>query len=176
MRVVAGMLRGRRLVAPPGRHTRPTGDRVREAIFNHLTSFDAVLDATTVDLFAGSGALGIEALSRGARACTFVESARPALDALRANLSSLGLRERATVVAADALAWVKATRPDVTLCLADPPYAFDEWAALLAPVSAKVIVAESDREIALPAGFDAVRTRRYGSTVVTIGHCGTSDR
>ncbi|MGA1345675.1 MAG: RsmD family RNA methyltransferase, partial [Ilumatobacteraceae bacterium] len=95
MRVVAGELRGRRIVAPAGRDTRPTTDRVREAIFNALGSAGLVEGALVADLFAGSGALGIEALSRGAERCVFVETDRAALAALEQNLDHLGLRSRA---------------------------------------------------------------------------------
>ncbi len=94
MRVVAGELRGRRIDAPPGNDTRPTTDKVREATFNALGSLDLVRDALVVDLYAGSGALGIEALSRGAAHCTFVERDRSALRTLRDNLAALGLDDR----------------------------------------------------------------------------------
>ena len=87
MRVVAGELRGRRIDAPPGLDTRPTTDKVREAVFNALGSLDLIRDATVADLYAGSGALGIEALSRGAAHCTFVERDRTALRTLRGNLA-----------------------------------------------------------------------------------------
>ncbi len=91
MRIVAGELRGRRLVAPGGDATRPTTDRVREAIFNALGSLGVVDGALVVDLYAGSGALGFEALSRGAEHCTFVERDRAALSAIEANRAELGL-------------------------------------------------------------------------------------
>ncbi|MDQ1424148.1 MAG: hypothetical protein QOD72_1646, partial [Acidimicrobiaceae bacterium] len=133
MRVVAGSARGRRLVAPEGRDTRPTGDRVRQAVFNALTSLDAVVDARVLDLYAGSGALGIEALSRGAAHATFVERSSVALAAIRANLDTTGLGGRATVVQADALSWLPA-RDAVDLALVDPPYAFAEWSSLLGRV------------------------------------------
>src|SRR5829696_7781962 len=89
VRVVAGELRGRRIVAPPGATTRPTSDRVREAVFNALGSLGVVDGAAVADLYAGSGAMGIEALSRGAASCTFVERDRDALRALRENIDSL---------------------------------------------------------------------------------------
>ena len=127
VRVVAGELRGRRLVAPPGSTTRPTSDRVREATFNALGSLGAIEDAVVLDLFAGSGALGIEALSRGAAQCTFVERDRAALAALRANLDALPARRRSGHGACGAT-------PPVgpwDLALLDPPYAFDGWTDLL---------------------------------------------
>src|SRR4051794_3909992 len=101
MRVVAGTVKGRRLEAPKGEQTRPTSDYVREAIFNTLGSLlgiDAVEDATVVDLFAGSGAFGIEALSRGAAHATFVDGDRRAVAATRANLAATGFERQATVV------------------------------------------------------------------------------
>lgn len=167
MRVVAGSARGRRLEAPPGRDTRPTADRVREATFNALGSLGAVDGADVVDLFAGSGALGIEALSRGAAHCTFVESSRTAADVIRANLASTGLSDVATVVVADAPSWCAAVRRRFDLALVDPPYAFDGWAALLAVVPADLVVAESGREVPPPPGWGSLRSRRYGTTVTT---------
>ncbi len=135
MRVVAGSARGRRLEAPEGESTRPTGDRVREAVFNSLHSLGAVEDATVLDLFAGSGALGIEALSRGAAHATFVDTDRRAIGAIEANLAATGLAERATVLRADAdsvVARAVAEGRRWDLALLDPPYAFDGWADLLA--------------------------------------------
>jgi 16S rRNA (guanine966-N2)-methyltransferase len=169
VRVVAGTAKGRRLVTPAGRDTRPTSDRVRESIFNALHSLGAVQDATVLDLFAGSGALGIEALSRGAAHCTFVESAPAALAAIRQNLDGAGLTPRATVEARTAEAYL-ARRPEpVDVALCDPPYAFAGWADLLARLPAGLVVCESDRPVELGPGWDAARTRRYGSTVVTFG-------
>src|SRR5215213_10048548 len=103
MRIVAGRHKGRRLRAPAGAGTRPTADRVREALFSILGSIDGL---RVLDLYAGSGALGLEALSRGAASATFVESARPALAAIRANLDAVG--EEADVVASDAIKWLRA--------------------------------------------------------------------
>lgn len=169
MRVVAGEHRGRRLVAPAGTGTRPTSDRVREAIFNVLTSAAGGLDGYRVlDLFAGSGALGIEALSRGAAHVTFVEQARAAAATVRRNLDELGIGEdRATVVVGDALRHVAVEAP-VDLVLADPPYAFDAWPALLARLDAELAVLESDREPPLTPPWECVREKRYGTTVVTL--------
>ena len=134
MRVVAGELRGRRIEAPPGTGTRPTTDKVREATFNALGSLDVVRDAVVIDLYAGSGALGIEALSRGAEHCTFIERDRAAIRTLRENLASLGLEDRAKVVPGDAFVFAKGV--DADLVLADPPYGFDAWPELLAAVLA----------------------------------------
>ena len=107
VRVVAGTARGRRLVAPAGRDTRPTSDRVRESIFNALHSLGAVEEATVVDLFAGSGALGIEALSRGAAEATFVDSDPRAVAAIKRNLGAIGVD--ASVHRRDVLAFLAST-------------------------------------------------------------------
>jgi 16S rRNA (guanine966-N2)-methyltransferase len=166
MRVVAGMARGRRLQAPPGTDTRPTSDRAREAIFNALHSLGALVDARVVDLFAGSGALGIEALSRGAASCTFVERDRVAADVVEANLAHCGL-DGGTVVRADVMRWLEGARGPFDLVLADPPYAFDEWAAVLGLLDAPLAVLESDRPIDPPPEWVVTRSKHYGGTVVT---------
>ncbi|MCI0346720.1 MAG: 16S rRNA (guanine(966)-N(2))-methyltransferase RsmD [Chloroflexi bacterium] len=168
MRVVAGSAKGRRIVAPAGRDTRPTSDRVREAVFNALVSLGTVDGATALDLFAGSGALGIEALSRGAAYATFVERDRAALASIRANLSATGLADRAAVVERDALAYVAAQRAHVDIAFLDPPYAFDGWDALLEALPADLAVIESDRPVDGGEGWELVRHRRYGTTVVSI--------
>lgn len=171
MRVVAGSARGRRLGAPPGADTRPTTDRVREAVFNALGSLGIVEGATVVDLYAGSGALGIEALSRGAASAHFVESDRRAAAVIEDNLEALALADRAVVVRRPVEAAIADLPAPLDLVLADPPYAFDGWPELLArllPLLAHgaVVVAESDRSLTLPAGWEKVRERTYGGTVV----------
>lgn len=171
MRVVAGTVGGRRLVAPPGADTRPTTDRVREAMFNALGSLGAVVGAEVADLYAGSGALGIEALSRGADRAHFVESDRRAADVVAANLADLGLDDRGVIVRRPVEAAIDALPDALDLVLADPPYAFDGWADLLARLVPKladdaVVVAESDRSLDLPHGWEKVRERTYGGTVV----------
>ena len=122
MRIIAGEWRGRRLVAPAGDATRPTADRTREALFSMLASRLGSFEGLVVaDLFAGSGAGGLEALSRGAAECVFVERDRAALDAIRANVAALGAGERAVVRGGDALTLPPPARvPD--LVLLDPPY------------------------------------------------------
>ena len=167
MRVVAGDLRGRQFEAPPGRDTRPTTDKVREAVFNALGSLDLVRDARVADLYAGSGGLGIEALSRGAAHVTFVERDRAAVAVLRDNLARLGLVQRSRVVVGDAVAMAGGL--DVDLVLADPPYEFDQWPALLAAVRADFVVAEAGRALdpAALAGWEVTRSRRYGRTWVS---------
>lgn len=181
MRVVAGVARGRRLAAPAGDRTRPTSDRVREAVFNALDSLGELRGATVLDLFAGSGALGIEALSRGAASVTFVDADRDAVRAISSNLEATGLAAaeaatgagagRSRVVRGDALAHVRGLAGPVELVLADPPYAFDDWAGLQQELRDRcpgaLLVAESDRPVAPVEGGESLRERRYGGTVVT---------
>ena len=187
MRIVAGSARGRKLVAPDSPTTRPTSDRVREAIFNALYSLDDAVDqASVLDLFAGSGALGLEALSRGAAHVTFVERDRQALPVLERNIDGTGVdRAAVTVVRADAVDWLRSApwqrvreQPHIApgqpfdIALLDPPYDFDDWAALLALVPATLSVIESNRDITTSladAGqWEIIRHRRYGGTVVTM--------
>jgi 16S rRNA (guanine966-N2)-methyltransferase len=167
VRVVGGSARGRTLVAPPGERTRPTSDRVREAIFNALRSRGAVDGSDVLDLFAGSGALGVEALSQGAAHATFVDSDRVARQAVRRNLEACGFLDRAAIVAGPAerfLARPGGERFDLAFC--DPPYAFASWGRLLASLPADLAVIESDRPVTVPAGWDLVRESRYGGTWV----------
>jgi 16S rRNA (guanine966-N2)-methyltransferase len=174
VRIVAGSRKGHRIEAPKGVVTRPTGDRVREAVFSILGS---VGGARALDLFAGSGALGLEALSRGATSCVFVERDRDAVRVIQANLTKLGLTG-AVVVARDATTALREERDRgrrYDLVLADPPY--EDWerheAALAELVPAVladdglVVVETADRiEPALP--LDLVTTRRYGSARITV--------
>lgn len=167
LRVVAGALGGRRIDAPVG--ARPTSDRVREAVFNALESLGALEGAEVLDAFAGSGALGIEALSRGAAAVTFVERDPRARRVLEDNLATLDLVGSATVRAGSALDVLTAGAWD--LVLLDPPYADEGWPDLLAATAGAtrvggVVVVESDRTIPHPRSLTSLRSRRYGGTVV----------
>jgi len=165
MRVVAGDLRGRRIESPSGDATRPTTDKVREAVFNALGSLDVVDGANVVDAFAGTGAMGIEALSRGAAHCTFIEKDRDALQVLKRNIATLGLADRSSVVSVDAIAAL-AQHGDCDLFIADPPYGFSDWSSVLRHVTASVVVLESDRDIAEVDGWETVRAKKYGRTHV----------
>ncbi len=184
MRIIAGTLKGRRIVSPKGHTTRPTTDRVRESVFSVLTSVmgEDLDDAVVLDAFAGSGALGIEALSRGARSCVFVELDRQARRALTDNIASLGLAQRASVLPVDVFAQARrgiisdAGQP-FSLILLDPPYTIDpaRTGRLLADLSSAnaiepgcVVVWEhaSNVEPEWPAGFSELSRRRYGSTHV----------
>jgi 16S rRNA (guanine966-N2)-methyltransferase len=139
---------------------------VREATFNALHSLGAVEDASVLDLFAGSGALGIEALSRGASHATFVDRDAGAVAAVRANLEATGLAGRATVVRGDA---ADHAGTPVDLALLDPPYDLAEaaWSGLLAKLRAGLVVLETPAPVVLPAGWSVLREKRYGTTVVT---------
>jgi 16S rRNA (guanine966-N2)-methyltransferase len=122
MRIIAGQWRGRKLAAPKGDATRPTADRTRETLFSMLTSRLGDFDGLQVaDLFAGSGALGLEALSRGAASCLFVEQDRAAVDTIRANIAAMDARDAARVETSSATQLRAATQP-LDLILLDPPY------------------------------------------------------
>lgn len=178
MRVIAGRFGGRRLAAPHGSGTRPTADRVKEALFSMLGPVDGLI---VLDLFAGTGALGIEALSRGAAKAVFVERDRAALAALRSNLAALGLGQQidaAQVRPLDAfMALDQAADAGETydLIFLDPPYAkADAWRPKLAQALPKVlasggvVVVENDRRTPLGLDMPVRRRRRYGDTSITI--------
>lgn len=167
MRVVAGSARGRRLQAPAGLSVRPTSDRVRESVFNMLVSLDVVRGSAVADLFAGTGAMGIEALSRGAASCVFVDADPVAARTIRSNLDAVKVAG-GTVVQADVLRWLEGSTASFDLVLCDPPYAFDDWPRLFGGLRAAVVVAESDRELDPGAGWEVLKSRRYGGTVVTL--------
>ncbi|MBV2358959.1 16S rRNA (guanine(966)-N(2))-methyltransferase RsmD [Thalassococcus sp. CAU 1522] len=181
MRIVAGDWRGRRLAAlgkgDPAAHLRPTTDRVREALFNMLAGGrfgDPIIDAVVLDLFAGTGALGLEALSRGAASATFVETGRAGLRLLRDNIASLGCADRAQVLAVDATRLPAATEP-ATLVFLDPPYGKGLGEAALAAAQARgwiapaaLVVWEEATEQAAPPGFTRLDARRYGDSWITI--------
>jgi 16S rRNA (guanine966-N2)-methyltransferase len=177
LRVIAGRFGGRRLAVPAGRDVRPTAERVREALFSMLGALDG---ARVLDLYAGTGALGIEALSRGAASVVFVERAPASLLVLRANLEALGLRpDEAEVLREDvpaALRQLARAERSFELVLLDPPYAADEGArALQALAEARVlapgarVVFERSRRHALPpiVGLRLIDERRYGDTTVS---------
>lgn len=165
MRVVAGSAGGLRLQGPSGPNVRPTTDKVREAIFNSLNSLFEIEGASVLDLFAGTGACGIEALSRGAGSATFVDSDRKAIAVVRENLRTT--KFEANVVCRDVLQYL-VDGPKVDVAFVDPPYVFDDWSVLLDSLDAGVAVCESDRSIEPPAGWQVVRNKRYGDTTVTI--------
>ena len=181
-RIISGAFGGRRIDVPPGAATRPTSDRVREALFGRLSHQDVLAGARVLDLFAGSGALGLEAVSRGARSVTFVESHRPTLEVLRRNVSGLAgpSAGAASSVMGEPVgrALLRGADEPYDLVLADPPYAMpeEELADVLAllvlhrwlAVDAVVVVERSSRspEPRWPAGLGSVDERRYGETRV----------
>lgn len=178
MRIVAGELRGRKLVAPAGHSTRPTTDRAREALFNKLQHrFAGLLDgARVLDLYAGTAALGLEALSRGAEFCLFVEMAADARAAIRTNIEALGLQGRTKVFRRDAsrLGDIGTMAP-FDLVFADPPYnrrlGERALAAALAggwlkPGSLCVVEEAATATFDLPDGFELLDTLKHGTSVV----------
>ena len=178
MRVIAGTLGGRRLKAPRGRGTRPTADRVREALFSMLGEIGG---ARVLDVFAGTGALGIEALSRGAATAVFVERDARAAAVLRENLDSLGLAAgRAELRRGEALRTLRTARERgelYDLVLIDPPYGDaarlgEKLTALLAPLLAPGarVASESDRRTPLDLDLQVATERRYGDTSITISN------
>jgi 16S rRNA (guanine966-N2)-methyltransferase len=175
VRVVAGLYRGRRLEAPRGRSTRPTADRIREALFSILGA-GAVEGARVLDLFAGSGALGIEALSRGAREAVFVDSDARAAAAIRRNLEALAIE--AAVQRRDAFAWLRGAVGEggtFDIVFADPPYSSaGQTAGRLSELLPAVLndtsltVTESDKRNPLELALPLVDERTYGDTRIAI--------
>ncbi|WP_425098061.1 16S rRNA (guanine(966)-N(2))-methyltransferase RsmD [Tropicibacter sp. S64] len=181
MRIIAGEFRGRRLAAvgkgDPGAHLRPTTDRVREALFNMLDGgrFGQPFDGSRVlDLFAGTGALGLEALSRGSAFVTFVEKGRVGQGLIRENLTLLGCADRVKLLGTDALRLPQAEAP-ADLVFLDPPYgkglgekalAVARGAGWIAPDA--LIVWEENAPQTAPDGFTLLESRKYGDTVVTL--------
>jgi 16S rRNA (guanine966-N2)-methyltransferase len=173
MRVIAGSHGGRTLAAPRGQATRPTSDRVREALFSILGDISG---AEVLDLYAGSGALAIEALSRGAASATLVDSAPAAIASVRRNLTALGLEAR--VRREDVRAFLRAasrSAPQYDLVFLDPPYRHSgelgaQLSAALAPLLAPGarVVAESDRRAPLRLELPLLDERRYGDTLILI--------
>ena len=170
MRVVAGTFKGRRLAAPRGTRTRPTADRVREALFSMLGD---VGDARVLDLYAGSGALGIEALSRGAASAVFVERDAQALAAIERNLAAVGVE--ATVVRQDVLRFLARADGAFDLVFCDPPY--DSASRLAGQLADRLpalcaedarIVTESDKRNPLVLPFPLLVERAYGDTRIAI--------
>jgi 16S rRNA (guanine966-N2)-methyltransferase len=179
LRVVAGTARGRRLVAPKS-DARPTADRAKEALFTALGA-DRFTGAIVLDLYAGSGALGIEALSRGAASAVFVDRDRRAEDAIRTNLAHTGFAEQARVTRASATAFLRRQPPDrpFDVVFVDPPYDLDAHAltavldtlgapGLLAPGAIVVVETRRDAPPRLPTGWGVQWQRTYGDTLLTV--------
>ena len=177
MRIVAGTWRGRTLIAPPGMDTRPTADRVRQALFDMLMHAPwagraCIEDALVLDVFAGTGALGLEALSRGAARAVFVENARPALTALRANIAACKAADRCEVLPVDTLSILGGDKAAIVFL--DPPYGQDLVPRALARLRTvgrvgpgSLVVAETGRDEAALA-VEALAERTHGAARITI--------
>ena len=173
MRVITGEARGRKLVTLEGEDVRPTTDRVKEGMFN-IIQFD-LEGANVIDLFAGSGQLGIEALSRGAKHCTFIDSANRSVEVVKQNLKTVGFEKRASVFCGDAKMYVGLSKDNFDIALLDPPYNKNIIDAVLPSVAEKmtdygVIICESALDEKLPetAGeFSIHREYRYGKIKLT---------
>jgi 16S rRNA (guanine(966)-N(2))-methyltransferase RsmD len=174
VRVIAGTARGIQLIAPRGKDTRPITDRVKETLFGILG--DRVPDARVLDLYAGSGAVGIEALSRGAASATFVERGRAALSTLRENVERAGVGERASVMGGDVLRFLESLPPDARFDLAvlDPPYEernigtpLERLLPHLAPGGIVVVKHFWRTDVTAAPGLAQLRVRRFGETALT---------
>ena len=174
MRVVSGSARGLKLQPVPGMNTRPTTDRVKESVFNIIQN--RVRDARVLDLFAGTGQLGIEALSRGAKTCDFVERDRVAFATVKKNIAAARLVDRAQLHSTDADKFIAYAKKDAyDLIFLDPPYGGKILAAALSAIETfdilstnGIIICESAVEDRFSHGFAVVRERRYGATMITI--------
>lgn len=178
MRVITGTARGRKLKDLPGLDTRPTTDKVKESIFN-IVQFD-VEGRQVLDLFAGTGQLGIEALSRGAEKCVFVDAAREAVRVVEDNVKTTGFESRSRVVQGDSLAFLTSCREKFALAFLDPPYASDLLEKALKRMAEIDIMAENGIIVCesaldkllpqLPPPYEMGRDYRYGKIKVTLYH------
>ena len=183
MRVITGLARGKKLKTLEGMATRPTTERTKEAVFSTL--FDKTVDANVLDLFAGSGQMGIEALSRGAKHCTFVEQARDAVAVIRRNLGETRLDAKATLEFKEVFSFLASDRKKYDLIFLDPPYGkglVDETVALIEKYGLLsddgIIVAESDDVDKVEEAFGNIkmyRKSKYGRAVVRYYTCGNGE-
>lgn len=168
MRVISGTLRGLKLKSPEGLGTRPTLDRVKEALFSML--FSRTADACVLDLFAGSGALGIEALSRGAAHCTFVDKNKEALDIVRQNVEKGWLSDRSSIILSDSIEYLNTAGSGFDIIFLDPPYEAGLYGELLCTIRRKnllngggVAVLECGRDFVPDCtGFSVLKNKTYG--------------
>lgn len=176
MRVIAGTYGGRVLISPRAHRYRPTTDRVKESLFNILENMIHWSKLRVCDLFAGSGSLGIEALSRGAAAVTFVDSDRQSIAILRRNIETLALDASVRIETSSVMAFLARSTDTYDLMLADPPYDFGAYESLCGMISERAVltangmlVIEHHGKTALPAmnGWLPVDVRRYGTTAVS---------
>ena len=177
MRVLGGTSKGKKIKTPPGSLTRPTSARVKNSLFGMLCTRIDFFEITVLDLFAGSGSLGLEAISRGASQVEFVDSAHSVVQVLKQNIAGIPPDvARTTAIKSPALAYLKnriSANAHYDLIFCDPPYLFDDWNELLGHViqvttEDSIIVIESDREVSLPEGLSVLKVKDYGSTVITL--------
>ena len=175
MRVIAGAARSCKLSSLAGEETRPTTDRVKESVFNMVMPY--IEGAEALDLFAGSGALGIEALSRGAKECTFVENNRLAMQVIRQNLAHTRLDSAAKLAERDAISFLEGTKEDYSLIFLDPPYDGGWYAPvlsligkrkLLRPNGILVLEKRADAMLPVPAEWELIKERKYGNIGIWI--------
>ena len=176
MRVISGHLRGLKLTSPSGLHTRPTLDRVKEAVFSMLMPY--ISDSTVLDLFAGSGSIGIEALSRGAQSAVFVDNLTESINCIKKNIDCAKLTDKSLIIKSDAINFLKNCTDRFDLIFIDPPYANGlyketlEWITkndLLSPEG--LIVLEWDYEIGFSddlCGFQVFKDKKYGRVGITV--------
>ena len=174
MRVIAGVARSMPLKTPEGLDTRPTTDRIKETLFNMLQN--DVPGAVFVDLFSGSGAIGIEALSRGAERCVFIDNSQRSIRAVNENLRSTGFTRNSEVVSRDSYDYIKHTSKTFDIIILDPPYGYSHISNIL-PFAAKklndggIIICEYEKEAPTPEtpdGLELKKTYKYGKICVTI--------
>ncbi len=174
MRVITGSARGRKLFAPEGLDVRPTADKVKEGIFSAI-QFD-IENASVLDLFAGSGQMGIEALSRGAERCVFIDNSQRSIRAVNENLRSTGFTRNSEVVSRDSYDYIKHTSKTFDIIILDPPYGYSHISNILPFVAKKlndggIIICEYEKEAPTPEtpdGLELKKTYKYGKICVTI--------
>ena len=167
MRVISGSAKGRKLVVPSGEHVRPTKDRVKEAIFNSLHSYGLVENRSFLDLFSGTGSLGIEALSRGAKSVVFIDHHAEAIDCIILNVEKLNYGSTSKILKTDALSFLE--RDDYfDVALLDPTYKYEHWGTLLKRVNAHSIVIESSEQVTLESDWEIIKSQKYGQTNLLI--------
>lgn len=174
MRIVGGVYRSRIIVFPEDEMVRPTKDRIRESIFNALSS--DVIGKDVLDLFAGSGAYGLEAISRGAKSVTFIDNFRKSIDAIKFNVNSLDIKDQSTVIYSNYLDFIVSNTKPFSLVFLDPPYRMDVYKEAINKLEEKniltsnaIIVCEADHFIDFKGlGFMSIKEYRYGEIFVFI--------
>ncbi len=169
MRVASGLAKGVKLHSPLSSRTRPTTQKVKEAVFDSLRTNFSLQNTKVVDLFAGSGAMGIEALSQGASQVTFVENNLQAIKIIEANIVSTKLdRDKTTLVRANVLTWLSRCSFDFDLAFCDPPYEFSNWIQVFDLLKTKILVVESNKLLEVSnCPYDLYKVKKYGDTVIS---------